>query len=203
MKRLFIICLTGLIVISAKAQTSSSTDNIDSLQIRNTIFDFYTWYSKYHMRLNSFELYRGIKKKDEPPYKIDWVEAEKYFAYIRSSVPQLGEAFIKNQRAFLKECDSAFKKDTEGEVPYGFDYDWYTNSQEDTPYILEELNNAEKWIVSVRGSTAIVELHNKQGSGSEKTHAFICYSMNKEKGKWKIGRIGCMSPENEPPPQMQ
>src|SRR4030095_6627578 len=103
----------------------------------------------------------------------------------------LGEEFIKNKRKFLKECDSAFKVDTEDDLPYGFDYDWYTNSQEEISYTVEELKNADKWVIRVKGNTAEVEVHNDSGNGSVKTYAFMCYTMSREKGKWKIANIGC------------
>ncbi len=207
MKKL--LCLAGSIVFAftINAQTGNATKT-DSIQIRNTITSFYEWYLNNHAKLNSFELYRGTKSNDTPPYKIDWKEAERYFAFIRSSVPQLGEEFIKNQRIFLKQCDSAFKKDLDGEVPYGFDYDWYTNSQEDASWLVDEIKKAEQWLINVNGLSANVELHTLKYSEHRTTYPFICYQMKKEKalndkvglGKWKIARIGCVSPDNEPPP---
>ncbi len=64
----------------------------------------------------------------------------KYQDFIRTSAPQLGEEFIKNQKHFFEQCDSAFKVDVKDEIPYGFDWDWYTNSQEDPQYLLDEMN---------------------------------------------------------------
>ncbi len=180
----------------------SKTAKADSIQIRTTIMSFYNWYLKNNSKLNSFELYTGVKSKEGPPYKIDWKEAEKYFAFIRSSVPQLGESFIKNQRIFLKECDSAFKVDLEDDIPYGFDYDWYTNSQEEASYLVDELKKSKQWIIWVTGMDAGVEVMGYNMEEGKKVEFIVmCFGVKKEKGKWKIERIGCKSPENEPPPE--
>jgi hypothetical protein len=95
----------------------------DSAEIRTVIIDFYNWYNKNDAKLQEYHLYSGIKKKDAPPYKINWDEVTKYQDFIRSSVPQLGEEFLKNQKHFFEKCDSAFKADVNDEIPYGFDYD--------------------------------------------------------------------------------
>jgi hypothetical protein len=190
-----LVCLLAATGMTQPAATFKS----DSTQIRATVLSFYNWYMKNHARLNSFELYTGIKTKDAPPYKINWKEAEKYFAYIRSSVPQLGEVFIANQRAFLKECDSAFKEDPEGDVPYGFDYDWYTNSQEDASYLVDELKKSKQWVTTVNGSTADVDVLGYYMDGTRKIETVVmCFTMNKQKGKWRIAKIGC--PYTDPPP---
>jgi hypothetical protein len=201
MKKLW--CLLGFLVIafSINAQSGNATTT-DSVQIRNTIMNFYEWYLKNHAKLNSFELYRGFKEKDQPPYRIDWKEAERYFAFIRSSVPQLGEEYIKNQKTFFKECDSAFKKDPDGDVPYGFDYDWYTNSQEDAEGIVNAIRKSE-WGIVVNGNSANLEMFRDFDDMTRNPDPFMCYVMRKEKGKWKIARIGCVSPDNEPPPMGQ
>src|SRR5262245_51663259 len=144
MKHLLFFLLASLAITGSQAQYQRASAE-DSTRIGATIMDFYNWYLENPAKLNSFELYRGVKVKDQPPYKIDWKEADKYFAFIRSSVPQLGEEFIKNQRAFLKKCDSAFKADLDGDVPYGFDYDWYTNSQEEASYLVDEIKKSPKW----------------------------------------------------------
>ncbi len=188
MKKIILSFVVVLISATLFAQKSGS----DSTQIRQTIMSFYGWYTKNHARLNSFELYKGTKTNDSPPYKINWVEVNKYFSYIRSSVPWLGEEFIKNQKIFFQQCDSAFSEDEEGEIPYGFDYDWYTNSQEDVSWLVDELKKATQWVTTVNGTDANVDvlgLYNDNGKEIETV--ILCYGMKKEKGKWKISRIGC------------
>jgi hypothetical protein len=194
MKKLLIIlaCIAG--TPSMQAQGVNKTD---STQIRTTIFSFYNWYLKNNSRINSFNLYSGVRSNDTPPYHINWKEDEKYFAYIRSSVPQLGEEYIRNQKIFLKQCDSAFKADTEGDVPYGFDWDWYTDSQEEPSYLVDELKKAKQWVMNVKGVDATVDLLSYYMDKNKKVETVImCFAMKKEKGKWKIAKIGCAYKED-------
>jgi hypothetical protein len=188
MKKAILIFL----LLAGTATTKAQTSKTDSTQIRATIMSFYNWYLKNHAKLNSFKLYRGIKVKDAPPYRINWTEANRYFSFIRSSVPGLGEAFIAGQKVFLQQCDSAFRVDTEDEIPYGFDYDWYTNSQEDAGYLVDELKKAKQWATTVHGTEANVDvLGSFLNNGVPVETVIMCYIMKREKGKWKIAGIGC------------
>jgi hypothetical protein len=161
----------------------------DSAEIRTVIMDFYNWYNKNFAKFQEYDLYSGIKKKDMPPYKINWDQVTTYQDFIRTSVPQLGEEFLNNQKKFFQQCDSAFKVDTEGEVPYGFDYDWYTNSQEDPSYLLDGINKSAKWMINVKGEEASVEIgapdHKDYLAGS----LLLYVGMKKENGKWTIAKI--------------
>lgn len=173
------------------APGQQSTKN-DSIQIKNTITGFYTWYNKNYTKFEGFHLYSGIKTKDQPPYRINWKEVERYFAFIRKSVPQLGETFIKNQRLFFKQCDSAFKKNPEDEIPFGFDYDWFTDSQEEPQWLVDELKTAKQWVITVKGADATVEvLGSYMDNGKEMETVVLCADMKREKSKWKIAKIGC------------
>jgi hypothetical protein len=189
MKKIVIIFSLAIL---AKNTVCAQTSRTDSTQIRSTIMSFYNWYIKNQSKINSFELYKGTKSSDTPPYKINWPEVNKYFAFIRSSVPWLGEAYIANQKKFFQECDSAFKADPEGEIPYGFDFDWYTNSQEDAGWLVDELKNATQWVTTVNGMDATVDvLGFYNDNGKQVETVILCYAMKKEKGKWKIARISC------------
>ena len=163
----------------------------DSAEIRTVITDFYNWYNKNYTKFEKYHLYSGIKKKDAPPYIINWDEVEKYQQYLRESVPQLGEEFIGEQKHFLQQCDSAFKVDVEDDIPFGFDYDWYTNSQEDPQYVVDKINRAYNWIIQVNGDHATVDVkgifHVEEREVEE---TIIKLEMKKEAGKWKIARIG-------------
>lgn len=163
----------------------------DSVEIRKTVTDFYNWYNKNYTKFQVYNLYSGIKKKDLPPYKINWEEVDKYQQFIRSSAPQLGEEFISNQKRFFQQCDSAFKKDVEDEIPYGFDYDWYTNSQEDAQYLVDEINKNKPWPISITGDNAFVEVKGDLDDNGKKTEStFLTLYMKKESGQWKIAKIG-------------
>lgn len=178
-----------------KTTETAGTVAEDSAQIRKVITDFYNWYGRNDMKLMKYDLYSGIKKKDAPPYKINWDEVEKYQAFLRDSVPQLGQEFLQNQKKMLQQCDSAFKVDTEDEVPYGFDYDWYTNSQEDTKYTTDEINKPLGWDITVNGDYANVGVKGvvisyENGNEKKKEEVILKLQMKKENGKWTIARIG-------------
>ena len=161
----------------------------DSTEIRTVIMDFYNWYNTNFTKFQEYHLYSGIKKKDMPPYKINWEEVKKYQQFIRNSIPQLGEDFLKNQEKMLQQADSAFKVDVDDEIPYGFDYDWYTNSQEDPSYLLDGINKSAKWMINVKGEEASVEIgapdHKDYLAGS----LLLYVGMKKENGKWTIAKI--------------
>lgn len=165
----------------------------DSAGIRKTITDFYNWYAKEEnfKKFQAYDLYVSIKKKNMPPYKIDWDAVEKYQQFIRSTVPQLGEEFLRNQKYFFRQCDSAFKKDLQDELPYGFDYDWYTNSQDDAIYLVDEINKNKPWPISINGDTAFVEIKGDFDDNGKKTASTVLsLYMKKEGGQWKIAKIG-------------
>ena len=161
----------------------------DSTKVRTVIMNFYNWYNTSFTKFQEYHLYGGIKKKDMPPYKINWDQVTKYQDFIRTSVPQLGDEFLSNQKKFFQQCDSAFKVDVEDELPYGFDYDWYTNSQEDPSYLLDGINKSAKWMINVKGKEASVEIgapdHKDYLAGS----LLLYVGMKKENGKWTIAKI--------------
>jgi len=161
----------------------------DSAEIRTVITDFYNWYNKNYAKLQEYHLYSSIKKKEAPPYKINWDEVEKYQQFIRDSVPQLGEEFLKNQKHFFEKCDSAFKVDVNDDIPFGFDFDWYTNSQEETQYLVDEINKSLPWIITWSGDHASVDIKTVyDNNGKKTTETAISIAMKKENGKWKIAK---------------
>jgi hypothetical protein len=163
----------------------------DSVEIREVITSFYNWYNKNYAKFQVYNLYSSIKKKGAPPYKINWSEVTKYQDFIRASVPQLGEEFISNQKRFFQQCDSAFKVDVEDDIPYGFDYDWYTNSQEDAQYTIDEMNKAKQWIIKVNGDDATAEVKGTYDDNGKQTETtFMRLALKKENGQWKIAKIG-------------
>lgn len=198
----FIVILVAAVLLSAckdKKQASgetkapaevTTTASGDSAAIRKTITDFYSWYTSNYEKLMGYQLYSGIKKKDEPPYKINWQEVERYQAYIRDSVPQLGQEFLANQKKMFQQCDSAFKVDLEDELPYGFDYDWYTNSQEDPSYLLDGINASRKWMINVKGDEAAVEIGAPEDKNYVSGSLLLFVGLKKENGQWKIASIG-------------
>lgn len=196
MKKLFFILLAAMAFLVSCKQKEKSTEvksetsdrSKDSAAIRNTVIDFYTWYTKNDTLFNHYDLYSGIKKADEPPYKINWDEVEKYQAFIRDSVPQLGDAFLQNQKRLFQKCDSAFKVDVEDDIPYFFDFDWYTNTQEDPAYLLEEMKKSKQWFITINGDEAIVDIKGFDEDGTKPAATVINLVMKKENGQWTIAK---------------
>ena len=107
-------------------------------------------------------------------------------------MPQLGEEFISNERKFFKQCDSAFKAEPKDEIPYGFDYDRFTNSQEEPGWFIDELKKAKQWTIIITGTTATVDiLGSYLDNGKELETVIMCLALKKEKSRWKIVKIGC------------
>lgn len=209
MKRIiFFLYITTVLIVSCKdKKQTTEKDTVtreqknpevvaidtakDSTEIRTVVMDFYNWYNKNFAKFQEYNLYSGIKKKDIPPYKINWDQVTKYQDFIRTSVPQLGEEFLSNQKKFFQQCDSAFKVDIQDELPYGFDYDWYTNTQEDPQYTLDEMNKAKQWIINVNGDNATTEVKGTfDDNGKQTEMTVIKLVLKKESGQWKIAKIG-------------
>lgn len=168
-----------------QATTTAADPAKDSAEIRAVVTSFYNWYNTNYTKLMKFDLYSGIKKKEAPPYKINWDQVEKYQQFIHDSIPQLGSAFLANQKHFFEQCDSAFKKDVQDDIPYGFDYDWYTNSQEEVQYTLDEIKK-NNWIITPSGADARVQI----GGSKESNDSGLIIFMKKENDKWTIAKIG-------------
>jgi len=206
MKKLLSLALIlSVLVISCKnkkdANEATTNDTVvndlskDTTEIKDVVLGFYSWYNSNYEKMQQFRLAKGTRNIDEPPYQIDWAEVDRLHQFIRSSVPQLGEEFLVNQKLFFQQSDSAFKVDLDDEIPYGFDYDWYTNSQEDPQYLLDELKRSSKWIINVNGNTAIADIKaiiNDPYINAGKPHevTVLKLKMNREAGKWKIAKIG-------------
>lgn len=168
----------------------TAADTGDSANIRNVILDFYTWYTGNYDMMMGYQLYKGINKMDQPPYKINWDEVKRYQAFIKDSVPQLGQDFLDNQMKMFRQCDSAFKVDMADEIPYGFDYDWYTNSQEEPSYLLTGIRSSGKWIISIKGDEASVEIGAPEDKNYVSGSLLLFVGLKKENGQWKIAKIG-------------
>jgi hypothetical protein len=197
MRKILFALLSCLVLISAcKEKTKEgsiivkSENNfvMDSTEIRSTVTDFYTWYSKNYQRLMDYDLYDGIKSKDAPPYKINWEEVKRYQAYIKDSIPQLGTAFQDNMQELFRKSDSAFKVDLEEDVPYYFDFDWYTNTQEAPDYLLEEIQKAKSWDIKINGDDATVFIQGLDEKGTNPPYTVLNVKMKKENGSWKIAK---------------
>ena len=196
---LFLLAATALFAgckgKKATAETPATTEitapaGSDSTAIRTLITDFYTWYTGHYESMMKYKLYNGTGKPDQPPYQINWAEVDRYQAFIRDSVPYLGTAFLANQKKMFQQCDSAFKVDVKDEIPYGFDYDWYTNSQEDPAYLLNGIKSSGKWMIQVKNDEATVEIGAPEDKNYVSGSLLLFVGVKKENGQWKIAQIG-------------
>ena len=191
MKKLLFVLSIIFFSFVAVAQPAR-TNTADSVQIRKTVMDFYNWYKVNYKKFQSFKLYSSVRGNDGPPYKINWKEAERYFVFLKTSVPYLSEDYSKWLRSHFQQCDSAFKVNTEDEIPWGFDYDWYTNSQEEAQVLIDELKKAKQWAMTINGVSASVDVLGFYTDNGKKIETVVmCFKMKKEKGKWRIAEIGC------------
>ena len=158
--------------------------NTEQAAIKKTFFNFLNFYKKNEVKFNSFKLYKGNGKENSPPYKLQWKEAEKYFAYLRSSVPYVGEAYIKAERLHFKQSERSFKEYPAEELPMGFDYDRWAGGQESIQYTYKWYTSPKnKFVIIITGNTAVLKI----GSGSgEKNVLWSIVPFVKEKGKWKM-----------------
>ena len=78
------------------------------------------------------------------------------------------------------------------DIPYGFDYDWYTNSQKDPQYLLDAMSKEmSSWDIKVNNNDAIVKISGfNDHNGKQERINFIGLAMKKENSVWKIAKIG-------------
>jgi hypothetical protein len=182
MKRttLFICLLLAGFVLRAQL-------NPEQEKIRQTFFRFLAFYEKNEKRFN-FNLYRGTGPDNAPPYRVNWKEAERYFAFLRREVPMVGEAYIKAERAHFKFSDSCFKTDPEEEMPVGFDYDRWAGGQESIEYTRPYYTSKDNiYQVTITGNKAVLRIGGPLGEGqTEKDRDWSFVPFVKEKGIWKM-----------------
>lgn len=183
MKRIFCLLILFITVHAATAQLTKEQE-----LIKKTFFDFLDYYEKNEAKFYSFKLYKGTGVENGPPYHIDWKEGEKYFSWLRTNVPYVGEAYIKNERKDFKFYDSCFKADPEEEMPMGFDYDRWTASQEGIEYMIEwYMSPKNKYEVIIKGKKAKLRIGSALWeSDEEKDRGWSVVDFVKEKGKWKM-----------------
>lgn len=162
--------------------------NAEQTAIKKVFFDFLRFYKKNEAKFNSFKLYKGTGKENDPPYHIQWKEAEKYFAWLRKEVSYVGEAYINAERGHFKYADSAFKEFPQEEIPIGFDYDRWAGGQESIEYTYTWYTAAtNKYIVTITGNKAVLKIGAELWDGAaEKDRNWSIVPFTKEKGKWKM-----------------
>jgi hypothetical protein len=183
MKKISIGFIALLFALPAFAQL-----NAEQAAVRKVFFDFLGFYKKNEVKFNSFKLYKGTGKENGPPFKLQWKEAEKYFTYLRSNVPYVGEAYIKAEREHFKYADSCFKADPQDEIAAGFDFDRWAGGQESIEYTFKWYTSSKnKYSVTITGNTAVLKIGGELyagAAGKDRSWSFVPFV--KEKGKWKM-----------------
>ncbi|MBN8686333.1 MAG: hypothetical protein J0M10_04925 [Chitinophagales bacterium] len=183
MKKTIPLCLLLTVAVFAQGQL-----NKEQQQIRQTFFSFLKFYQKNETAFNRFDLYSGTGKDEAPPYHINWKEAEKYFAYLRKSVPFVGEAYITAEREHFRFSDSCFKADPEEEMPAGFDYDRWAGGQESIDYTIKWYTDPKNtYEVIITGNKALLRIGSALSPGDKpEDRSWSVVPFVKEKGKWKM-----------------
>lgn len=183
MKKVFLFVTMSFLLTLGHAQLNS-----EQKKIRQVFFDFLKFYQKNERKFNSFQLYKGTGEENNPPYKVLWKEAEKYFIYLRTHVPFVGEAYIKAERNHFKFADSCFKDDPAEEIAAGFDYDRWAGGQESIDYTIKWYTDSKnKYEVIITGNKAKLRIGAELYKGAtEKDRSWSFVPFVKEKGKWKM-----------------
>lgn len=195
MKKIVVFLLAVISGFSSYAQL-----NAEQSAIKKTFFDFLKFYQKNEAKFQAFRLYKGTGKNDDPPFKVQWTEVNKYFAFLRKSVPYVGEAYIKAEKENFRYSDSCFKADPEEIMPVGFDYDRWAGGQETIDYTIKWYTSPKnKYEVIINGNTAILKIGSELWEGAteaDRSWSFVPFT--KEKGKWKMADNVYPMDEEEP-----
>jgi len=183
MKKIIPLLFLLTTAVFAQAQLSK-----EQQQIKQTFFSFLKFYQKNENAFNRFDLYQGTGPEDGPPYKINWKETERYFAFLRKSVPFVGEAYIKAEKAHFRFSDSCFKDDPAEEMPVGFDYDRWAGGQESIDHTIKWYTSVKNiYEVKITGNTALLRIGAELYSGQKpEERSWSVVPFVKEKGKWKM-----------------
>lgn len=183
MKKIIVFLLAVISGFSSYAQL-----NAEQSAIKKTFFDFLKFYQKNEAKFHVLRLYKGTGGNDDPPFKVQWTEVNKYFAFLRKSVPYVGEAYIKAEKEHFRFSDSCFKADPEEIMPVGFDYDRWAGGQETIDYTIKWYTSPKnRYEVIINGNTAILKIGSELWEGAteaDRSWSFVPFT--KEKGKWKM-----------------
>ena len=192
MKNILVLLIFTLSFLSPKAQLNKEQETI-----KKTFFSFLNFYKSHEQTFNAFKFYNGQGKENNPPYYIQWAEAKKYFTYLRSKVPFVGDAYIAAESNHFKYADSCFKANPEDEIPAGFDYDRWAGSQESIGYTIKyHTSPKNKYVVTITGNTAFLKIGSPLESGTPQTDRSWNYvPFVKENGRWVMA--GNIYPKEE------
>jgi hypothetical protein len=160
--------------------------NPEQQSIKKVFFDFLQFYQKNEKQFDAFKLYKGTGKDNEPPYKIQWKEVERYASFLRKNVPYVGEAYINSEKKDFRFYDSCYKADPNEEMVVGFDYDRWGGGQESIKYLIKWHTSKDNlYKVNIKGDKAELLIGSPPWEGATKEERqWSKVPFVKEKGKW-------------------
>jgi hypothetical protein len=188
--RFYVLLLTCCFFVKGNAQNLSK-QSPDSVQIEHTITSFYKWYNNNWEKVNAFKLYNSKTGPEGPPYIVNWKGVKKYFTYLKKEAPQLHPEFYLAEREEFKRLQKGFDKNPQEAIAIGFDYDRFTNSQDEPQWFITELKKTAKWQIDYKTNTeAIITLwQSASDARGDYQYQLMCFDMKKTGKGWKIAAI--------------
>lgn len=141
-----------------------------------TVKDFLQWYGTNYQEANSFGL---VNQGDSVFYSVNFEEAEKYLAYLKSS-GFVSDEYLSVFRKKFAEAQINFEKEPVNEgPPLGFDYDIVLFTQE-PELVIEKADNPVITFSSIRDNEATIGLDLEMK---------LEFELTLIDGVWKIDRI--------------
>lgn len=157
----------------------------DSVQIKNTILDFLSWY-KAHM-LSEQNQYKFVVPDAKGMYSIDKKASENYLSFLKSS-GQISDQYLIEWRKYFEDRAHYFSENPSNEgPPEGFDMDLVLITQE-PELVLDSLNQLHFQMNSNENNKAIMNV-----TGNPQYNIDYNFEMSKINNKWYIDYIGTMN----------
>ena len=148
----------------------------DSVQVRQTVIDFLTWYQAHGQGANRILL---VNQPAGKPYSVNLKNGDRYLTYLKGS-HLLTDGFLNEFRAYFKERNVAFQLNPQFEgPPDGFEFDLILLNQ-DVDKQLESLNTLQIGKVTISQDQALI------GFTLIDTYEF---RMAQQNGRWMIDEI--------------
>lgn len=183
MKKFILMVVLLHLFGAAQAQWTSEQE-----KIKQIFFNFLKYYQQNEKKFNTYVLYKGKGNSQGPPYRVQWKEVEKYFNFLRSNVPFVGEAYIAAERKHFQFSDSCFKANPTEEMAVGFDYDRWAGGQEHISYTIGWYTSKKNtYQVNIVGNKAELRIGSPLQEGEmEADRTWSIVPFVKEKGVWKM-----------------
>lgn len=172
-------------ISSDTARNSKMSEQPDSIQIKNTILAFLSWYKANMM--SEQNQYKFIVPDAKGMYSIDKKASEDYLSFLKSS-GQISDQYLNEWRKYFTDRAKYFSENPSNEgPPEGFDMDLVLITQE-PELVLDSLNQLKFQIKSMEHSKATMNV-----SGNPQYNIDYDFEMSKINEKWYIDYIATMN----------